>query len=409
MNSATVIKGHLNSLGALLMVALFSSLVMADSSRFDQFQYDGAGNMVGVSSLVVTAGPVIDSLSPSQVRQGTSVQIIASGNNLLGVDVSSASPELTATLVSAELTSAVFELTTPQDAVPNGYIVNFTTPLGSASTDITVVEGVPPRVSVVPDPLLLSEGGAPLPISVRLSAVDTFDHPLTVTIQDASIATLSGSLTIPAGATEAVGSLLITPISLGSTTLKVSAPLLPETQFPLYVAEAFSGIATPVSAPLGIALTIDESLSGGVVPVSAALGVALTIDKPLSGSVVPVSAALGVGLTIDEPLIGSLVPVTEPLGVHTGPWVDSLLPVTLTIGANDQLTLVGENLDLVTAVRFEPPDTEITFGVPAVNPEGTQLDVTISVGSSATPASQVLFLDGGFGTLPLNTVIEIIP
>lgn len=436
---------------AALLLVFMAVNARADSARFQQYQYDGAGNLVGVSSVVLTGAPVVDSLTPNQVRQNTSLLVTVSGNNLLGLQVSSASAALTATAVSDELTSAVFELTIPLGTAAGNYSLEFTTTLGSASADITVIAGVPPQLLVTPDPLLLSAGGGPLAVAVALSGVDNFAHELIVTTDDAAVATVSGTLTIPVGSTEAVGVLLITPVDFGSTTLVVSAPLLSEVRLPVYVTEPFAGVATPVSAPLGVALTIDEPLSGSVVPVSAALGVALTIDEPLSGSVVPVSAALGVALTIDEPLSGSVVPVsaalgvaltideplsgsvvpvsaalgvaltideplsgsvvpvTQPLGVHVGPLVDSLLPVVLTIGVNDQLTLMGENLDLVTAVRFEPEDPEITFGVPAVNPAGTQLDVTVNVGASATPAIRVLFLDGGFGSVPLQTAIEIIP
>ena len=415
---------------AALLLVFMAVNARADSARFQQYQYDGAGNLVGVSSVVLTGAPVVDSLTPNQVRQNTRLLVTVSGNNLLGLEVSSASAALTATAVSAELTSAVFGLTVPLGTAAGNYSLEFTTTLGSASADITVIAGVPPQLLVAPDPLLLSAGGGPLAVEVALSGVDNFAHELIVTTDDAAVATVSGSLTIPVGSTEAVGALLITPVAFGSTTLVVSAPLLSEIRLPVYVTEPFAGVATPVSAPLGVALTIDEPLSGSVVPVSPALGVALTIDEPLSGSVVPVSPALGVALTIDEPLSGSVVPVspalgvaltideplsgsvvpvTQPLGVHVGPLVDSLLPVTLTVGVNDQLTLVGENLDLVTAVRFEPEDPEITFGVPVVNPAGTQLDVTVNVGASATPAIRVLFVDGGFGSVPLQTAIEITP
>lgn len=374
---------------AVVVALLFAGTAHADSARFQQFEYDAAGNIVSVNSTIQTGLPSIDTISPEQVRIGGLVRVVFTGANLLGVEVTSASAQLTIENLQSESAAGRFDLIIAPGIPLGPYDLNFATSFGTATAQIEIIAGDVPTLSVIPGQLAVVVGGAAIAITAQLDTADIFDQTFEVTIEDTAIATLQGStLAISQGVVSATGSVLLTGVGLGSTNLILQSPSFPLVSVPVYVAEPFDG-ATEI--------------------VSAVVSVTLSIENPVSGSRVAVSDPVGVTLSIDEPAASISAGVSALVGVVVGAGFVAVTPSSVGVGVTTEVIISGVNLDQVETIRLVPDQPAITFSLPVSSVDGSSLAVDVNVAAGATPGLYSLFADGSYGSILIPKIFEVVP
>ncbi len=396
----------------LLMVSLLwvSVPAQAQIQSETRFEYDGAGNIVRILTETNDAPPTISSLTPGFINRGSSVFVVALGNNLVRADVVSLSPDLIVEGVVPTLTSVRFLLKASLDAAIGPAVLEFRTRLGTASAEIFIAERAP-IISTSPNPIILSDNGMPTRVALLFESPFDTDQTYQVSIRDPGIATVQEtSVTLPAGSREV--QVTLSGLSVGNTTFDISQP---ENFIALgipviVVAEVPLPPGTyPVIAPaVGVVINVDEPLSGSLAAAADGVGVVINIDQPFTGPVTGTADEVGVVVNVDQPIGGNLTVTPADIGVAFGATGDSVTPSSLPPDSADTLIISGSGLEAVTDVSFFPGDG-ITVGPLTVNIDGTALSVPVSIDSSASPGLRAIVLITPVGDVAMDATLEISP
>ncbi len=183
-------------------VALFLLLTALAASASEQrsviYEYDVAGNIVGIRNIIVSGAPQVDSLTPPFINRDQAVRIVASGENLGRVQVTSSDGQLVVTELANDLDSETrFTLFTLDGTLGESTLI-FENLLGQALASIVVSERLP-IISSSPNPLLLVETQVKT-VTLRLDKPFDEDKSISLWIDDSSVAELLGATTLMLGA-----------------------------------------------------------------------------------------------------------------------------------------------------------------------------------------------------------------
>jgi YD repeat-containing protein len=435
-----------------------------DAGQATEYAYDAAGNLLRVQVAPHPVALSLSSVAPAAVRRGVTGNVLLTGTALAGARLSIPDSRLSISGFAATADAVTFRLDVDSMAElgPHGFVLE--NALGQVRFSIRVDPALP-RVSITPLPLALPPDGVERGFSVTLSNADSIDHSVALAIADATVASVNPTtLTVPAGQTQATAR--ITGYRTGITALSLSAEGLAGASVPVFVAGDFVGANTSTSPLLGVMLPTETPSQIGrpVSPVaSPALGVvrgtallslspdALVqggepVDLRITGSglgqVSGVQLVPGNGLTLG-PVVprldgsGLTVPVTvsadAPLGWRqvvlagpAGPYrpgapgadrlliapppprIDSIEPLFARPGETVTLTVRGQNFRQASRIEFSPNGQLLAGNPPAVNADGSELAVGVSLGVLAAAGPRVVRVvtPGGITTVdtgPENT------
>lgn len=172
---------------------------------------------------------------------------------------------------------------------------------------------------------------------------------------------------------------------------------------PLAAADGLSAtvaLTVAIHAPLGPRLLTLTTPAGTSSAVAEPANRFLVVDE-LRETVSPVlGAPLGVVFeALDRPQrpIGPIA--SGVLGVSIGPVVRSLAPASGVAGTAFDLTLQGNDLHGVTAVRFGP-DAGLTAGAPVVAPDGRSVSVPVTISAAAARELRAVTVLAGGAEIP---------
>jgi YD repeat-containing protein len=326
--------------------------VVDEQANATTYTYDSTGNLLRIDRFDAAQqpGPVrITLVTPTSGRVGTEVQIFGSGFSPTPSQNSVAFTGATATATAA----APNRLLT---SVPSGATtgpITVTAPLGSATSQ--VIFRVLGELTLTVEPATASiivnrfvqfqalEDGTPT-TNVRWAVND-------IPGGDATMGTITadGLYTAPA-VVPAPSTVRVTAINKDDSTLTASSTVTIVPPQPLYLAAR--GVSVSVAAPPAV---VDKNVNASV---SA---------KVAEG---PAAAFVAAGLT----------------AVAVAPVVTSVTPASGARGETLTLTLSGSGFAGATAVtllRNNATDTTIGVANLAVNAEGTQATVDVTIGASA--------------------------
>lgn len=410
----------ISALKLLLISFLYLSLhsaVYADAQRIVDFQYDDAGNLIDISSLVLDAPPQVTNITPDFTNKGITIDFVATGSNLFSAEVTTDNPGLIVSNVNnSSLTEIIFALTATDTAIIGITTITFATLLGSADVQINVGDRLP-EISSNPSPIAIPADNQAKQIQLIFEEPLESDQTYSVSITNTSIATIAQtSITLLAGETKT--NVDITGLVLGNTALSISAPLeLINVSLPVYVADAFTGDGQVNASAVGVIVDSDDpSLPSVARKLIANVGVKVgdgnvrspyvgilvgsdsLLSKPvgvLRGSDVflakPVGVLAGTDAFLSAPvglLVGNENPITSSfIGAIVGPLLLSSQPQTTSPGAGFNLIITGANLQDVDSVTITPAD-DIILGTLTINPEGTEVTVPVNIELTAVTGTR---------------------
>lgn len=315
--------------------------VIDEQGRVTEYTYDAAGNLLQVNTGATAQPPTISSISPNAVRRGQTQQFQVTGSGLNAVTVTNTDPQISVSNLQSTSTQVTFSLTASTTAALGTQQLSFTNSAGTTSASFTV-NPVLPKVSVAPVPLAIPPDGAAHNFTISLSNADVFNHTITLSTSDSTVATVSpASLTIPAGQTSAQAS--ITGIKAGNVTFTLASSTLGNILVPVFVTADFRGLNTSFSSVLGVVLQ--------------------GVQQPGSQQISPL--------------------LSPNLGVVVGSFVRGVSPKALAIGTGPtSLVISGAGLNSATAVSISPNDG-LTQGTISVSPDGTSVTVPVTVAANA--------------------------
>lgn len=364
-----------------LIFFLHSSIATADDRRVIDFGYDASGNLTEKNTDVTldSLPPVVNSVTPLIVRRNTSELITIDGNYLKNLMVSSDDAGLTVSEIASTNSQVTFKLTT-SSRVPLGlHTLVLSTLSGQISQTIEVYPELPEMV-IRPTPLALVIGES-TQVIFGIGNTDVVDHEITVSLADQTIATTTGSVfTIVAGERFPVGTLNVTGLQLGTTTLTFSSPELGVQVFTLIIGNAYQ-------PPLGTQVNVRSDL----------LGMFLPSNSPNINELGPFTSSLSIVLTpIIEPVDSvQRLQASSLLNVVLGSAFTGVSPTAIAENKSSSLVIRGHGLTGVTDVTINPTQG-ITLSGLQVNATGTEATVTVTTdaGISYSPRAIKLFASG---------------
>jgi len=402
-----------------LLIAAFTLVFVcvpanAATERIVDYEYDAAGNIVRIITREQSNPPIVGPLAPEFINQGRSRLISTTGSNLLGIDVSTDYPGLSIGAVTSDETQISFQLTASSQAPVGSAIIRFTTGLGEVQQTIFVAES-PPALTANPNPIAIANNNTVSSISLEFSVPRPEDETYTLTTGDTSVAdTVSGSFTILAGQSQV--DIALTGLVIGSTNLNIElAAKFYTYSFPVFVGKSYDELVAEFpdmsqrnlfAASVGVLLQDGTQFEPGTV--TQVVGVEV---GRLSGFTTD-----PVGVSYGDGLIGRLM--TGPVGVNLsdnvnlafsprvgaiyGPLIDSIQPIVVAVGSTVDLDVTGVNLGEVVDI-IVTPDTDVTVDSFTVNPEGTQLTLTLTIDPLAALGERVVSLQDSSGVLPTRS------
>jgi hypothetical protein len=419
---------------AVIGLILICSNGYAATERVVEFEYDGAGNIVRIITREQSDPPVISPLNPSFINQGQSRTITVNGSNLLGVEVSTDAPGLSIVAVDADESGISFQLTADSQAAIGNAIIRFTNGIGEVEQSIFVAEAGP-VISTSPNPMTIGLSPPTNTVTLNFSEPRPENETYTLTTSNNSVAdTVASSFTILAGQSQV--DIALDGVAFGSTNLNIELTAkFFAYSFPVFVGKSYAELAAEFpdmlqrnlfAASVGVVLQDGTQFAPGTV--SQVVGVVLqdgTHFVPGTVSqVVGVEVGRLSGITLDpvgvfygDGLVGSLT--ARPVGVNVsdavdlvyspivgavyGTLFDALQPTMVatdsTVDSTVDLTVTGLNLNEVIDFTFTP-DADITLEGFTVNPEGTQLTLTLTIDSLATLGQRTVSVQDGSGAVP---------
>lgn len=333
----------------LVLWLLQISLADAASRRVQEYGYDAAGNITDITSQVFTNPPDVISLNPNFINIGRSVNMTASGTDLLRVQVTTPDSGLLVSNVTSTLTQVIFTLTATDSAAIGTATLIFTTGLGSDSETITVADRAP-DILTIPNPIALEPNGQAKNIQVVFDTPQNTQKTYNLAVGDTTIASLGQTtITLPAG--ETIASFNLTGLLEGNTELIISSttPLF-SVSFPVFVAAPFSGQTYNASYPVGIIVGTEEPSGAPETATLSSTPVGLivgtedpsgtpeidTLHSSLVGLIVGTEDPTGAPEidTLHSPLVGLIVGTEDPTGTPVTDTLHSSL-VGLIVGTED--------------------------------------------------------------------------
>ncbi len=363
-----------------LLVVLLSAAAHAATERYDydalgrlirwvdgagqatEYVYDAAGNLKEVIAAGTATVPPVASVTPDALRRGEVRDVMVIGSGLTGTRLSMPDAGLTISGFAATATQASFRLSAGATAVLGSQAFALTNAAGTAAFSLRI-DPVLPTMLVSPTPLAVPPDGVARAFTIRLSNTDHYDHTITLSTADASIASVTpASVTIPAGQTEVRAN--ITGLKAGTTSIRLSSATLGTTSVPVFITGDFIGLNTSHASLLGV---VKET----------------TAPPPATRSID----------TLASPL----------LGLARGPVIQAITPGALGQGSGPtELIISGRELQGVTGVQIQPADGLI-LGALTVNPDGTRVTVPVTVAVNApTTWRQVKLSGAGAPYLPAS-------
>ncbi len=302
---------------SLLCLSLHS---YADTQRIIEYGYDGAGNIISISSTRNLNSPVISDVSPNRVRINSNIAFTATGTDLNNTHVTTDHVDLVVSNVNTAATTITFELDAANSVPLGQHTLTFTTLLGSVTALVEVVSEIP-TIMVLPSPLTLEPGGEVITLDVFFTASDIVDQTLSISIPDPNIATVNvSSITILAGQTSAAQTIQITSNNLGFTSLDITTPDLVDGHVNLFVTDRFvPGVGTHTTNAKPISLFIPSAISGqGTTQISPLVSPVLSVNVADSANedvvVSPVvSPVLSVLISNETTTTNLISPVVTPV------------------------------------------------------------------------------------------------
>jgi YD repeat-containing protein len=337
------------------------------------YTYDAVGNILKIDRVDAPAGPVAITLfTPLVGATGTTVQIFGRGFSGAAARNMVAFNGAAATVTASAANRLI--VTVPSGATTGR--ISVTTPLGSATS--AVVFRVLDVIAISPPGLTIPVGAAreftATTGGMPTSSVRWFvngvpgGEPATGTISGAGLYTAPATLPFPAVVTVAA-------THSDDTSIRASALVTIVPAQPLFL-EA-RGVAVTVGAPV---LVVDKSVMAAVsVGVVAGGGAAFGMAAPVSVRLAAIPQAFAAGRAVSvslAPVITAVVPIDAPAG---------------TMGL--ELTIIGSGFTDATAVSFHRNgvrDANMTATNLAVNAEGTEAIVEVSVAPDAAPGLRVV-------------------
>jgi hypothetical protein len=411
---------------AVIGLILICSNGYAATERVVEFEYDGAGNIVRIITREQSDPPVISPLNPSFINQGQSRTITVNGSNLLGVEVSTDAPGLSIVAVDADESGISFQLTADSQAAIGNAIIRFTNGIGEVEQSIFVAEAGP-VISNSPNPMTIGLSPPTNTVTLNFSEPRPENETYTLTTSNNSVAdTVASSFTILAGQSQV--DIALDGVEFGSTNLNIELTAkFFAYSFPVFVGKSYAELAAEFpdmlqrnlfATSVGVVLQDGAQFAPGTV--SQVVGVEV---GRLSGITLD-----PVGVFYGDGLVGSLT--ARPVGVNVsdavdlvyspivgavyGTLIDALQPTMVaidsTVDSTVDLTVTGLNLNEVIDFTFTP-DADITLEGFTVNPEGTQLTLTLTIDSLAALGQRTVSVQDGSGAVPTRSgqplVIEL--
>lgn len=320
-----------------------------------EYVYDPAGNLLEVKNAGAANAPVIGSVTPSNLRRGTSAVIRIDGSGFTSATVTGPATGFVISGQKVLATSIEFNLAVDATATVGPQTFTVSNAAGSAQFTITINSTLP-LLSVAPLPLAVAPDGVPRSFNITLSNADGVAHTVNLTTANSTIATVSpASLSIAPGQTNVVAS--IKGLTGGSTTLTLTSPTLQTVQVPVFVTAEFAGINTS-NAPL----------------------VGVVLEAPPAP---PVSQTIQLGSRAD-------------VGVVVGGHIRDVAPQAVSQGTSTTLTLLGKGLDVAVAANLQPADG-VTLGALTAAPDGLSATLSITVASNAPATLRQIILTDSLG------------
>lgn len=323
-----------------------------------------AGEVVVPNAFTVTQPmPAITAIAPTSVTLGTgAAQITVTGRNftaqseVLANSASIATQFVSSTEVRGTLPNQS-SVATLQMQVRSPDTVNAGQYLVSNAANLSVVAPVPPLLTFEPTPIAVPPDGKPHNITIRLSKADFRDNTINVSVSDAGKATVSpAQLVIPAGQT--TGVVAITPLAVGSVTLKSQSTYLADVSVPLFITADFLGASTSFAKPVGV---IVEGAA------------AVTTSVPV---------------TVSHPTVG----------VSVGGMLNAVSPAGMAAGNTQVFTITGVAIPSTAQVTLVP-STGLTTGAVTVAPDGSSMSFAITAAANAVPGPVKLIVRDSVGAL----------
>ncbi|MCW5236897.1 hypothetical protein D5047_11600 [Verminephrobacter eiseniae] len=303
-----------------------------------------AGEVVQTNAITVTAPlPAISALEPDTVVAGSGPQEI----RVIGRNFASNSEVLAnaAALPTQFVSASQLSARLPNQTATGTLQVQVRTPsqgqaLVSPQAALLVQAPVPPTLAVEPTPIALPPDDRAHDITLRLSKADYRDNVLTLSVADATKASVSPvNLVIAAGQTSArisvVGKLA------GTSSLNIDSPTLASVRVPMFITADYRGANTAIAAPVGV-----------VIPQTST----------------PATRA---------------VSVTHPtVGVAVGAVLTGVDPAAWGVASETVLTVHGRDIAGDAQIALQP-DTGVRIGAVRVNAQGTQLTAQLQTAADA--------------------------
>lgn len=256
-------------------------------------------------------------------------------------------------------------------------------PFASPGVDLFLVSAPVPRIeSVTPNVWQTGQSGLVVTVrgrdlktvtGVRLEPADgvSFSTP----VIDAKGIILTASANIAAGTTVGPRALILTNTG-GDSSL-----------------EATPANTVTLSATAGQTYTPVVSSLLGVVYGNTATPETSTTLGPF------VSPQLGIIVGEPAPVSTAIDSFARPLGVAVGPVIITTEPPAFIRGATGILTFHGQSLDGATAISINPA-SGITLGTLAASPDGSTLQVSVSVAADAALGARDIVISNASGRIP---------
>jgi hypothetical protein len=384
---------------------------------------DGALNVIAPKpSIIVT------SIEPPSIRPGETNIFNVTGANFGGVKATTSDPGLIVNqvVVASDGLSLSLSLTALSSLPAGTQTLTFTNNSvsgASASIDIDVL-APPPALYVSPAPLGVPPDSTAREFALKLTAPDTVDHTIELSVTDPTIATVSpASIVIAAGQTQATFAL--NGLSgEKETTLTLTSMTLGSTAAPVYVLAEFANARTGFSKPLGIVVGGETPTTETITPASRALGIVVEDPAETQPQSVDALASTALGVVVEETTavaptnINSLAaselgvvveeaatPVTQAVFLGTarlGIAVDfaalSIEPSTMVVNTSGTLIVHGIGLTAATAVNVVPSDG-ITLGMFEVSVDGSQITVPVTVDGTAPATARAVVVETASGRI----------
>ena len=399
----------------LAMLVAITPWASAETQRFIDYDYDAAGNIIGVRSGVNLASPDVITITPAFINKEKISFMSATGSNLFRAEVTTITPGLTiSNVLSRSSTQITFILFADATVEIGPAELTFTTRLGSDTENISIAEKTP-VISTEPSPIVLAPDNQPREVKLVFEEPYETDQTYQLSTRDETFATVNEEIAVLlAGETEITISM--TGLVVGSTELDITQPatfqglgipvIVEDSQLPAgnyafytrpvgvsaYVPQEVQTTGPFVSQPVGVGAYVQQEVQTNGPFVSQPVGVGVYIPQPVQTTGPFVSQPVGVGAYIQQEVQTDGPFVTQIVGTVLGTFIDQVSPQVVTRGSSTSLVIDGLELDEVSDVAFVPATGITQSGSFTVNLDGTQMTVPIDIDSGATTGTRVIVL-----------------